>query len=137
MSSTSNEPNGQIKVLTRQTYENLKPDGIDANTLYFVIEAGTETDICLSLYVGLSKCSDVVNLNELLGFTSAQTSIDLTPYFDENDIPVKDIMATNKIYFWQDANLGVVRAYIRSTIEDVVMPLYGTPMWEQLPEPNP
>lgn len=126
MISLPNTESGTIKIVTRNTYDAKKEQGqIDATTIYFVLENATGAENYLTLYVGLRKQSDLACLND---FT------DLVEVFDENQIPVKDLLAREKIYYWEDVDSGVFRAYIRSSVEghDEVLPLYGTPLWEAI-----
>ena len=130
--ATSNE-SGTIMVIGRDTYDRRKEEGgIDADTIYFVIENAAHSELYLSLYVGLSKQSDIASLNQITGFMSRESSIDLTDFFDENDIPVKDILSTEKIYYWEDFDLNAFKAYIKSAITGEVLPLYGTPIWQTI-----
>lgn len=120
-------------VIGRDTYNRRKEEGgIDADTIYFVIENAAHSELYLSLYVGLSKQSDIVSLNQIIGFTSRDSSINLTDFFDQSDIPVKDILDTEKIYYWEDFNLNAFKAYLKSSITGDVLPLYGTPIWQTI-----
>ena len=129
----ANESYNAIKVVTRATYNNKSASGeIDASTIYFVIEDAASSELYLSLYVGTSRQADIVDLNNMMGFTDADSSQNLTDLFGENDIPTKDMLTTDKLYYWQDLNLDVVKAYIKSRITGEVLPLYGTPVWETI-----
>lgn len=120
-------------VIGRDTYNRRKEEGgIDADTIYFVIENAAHSELYLSLYVGLSKQSDIASLNQITGFTSQDSSINLTDFFDQNNIPVKDILCTEKIYYWEDFNLNAFKAYLKSSITGDVLPLYGTPIWQTI-----
>lgn len=121
-----NAESGTIKIVTRDTYDAKSQQGqIDATTIYFVLENATGAEHCLSLYVGTRKQSDLACLND---FT------DLVTVFDENQIPAKDLLSREKLYYWEDTENGVFRAFIRSSVEghDEVLPLYGTPLWESI-----
>lgn len=126
MISVPNTESGTIKIVTRNTYDaKLQQGQIDATTIYFVLENSTGSENYLTLYVGTRKQSDMACLN---------TITELAELFDENQIPVKDLLSREKLYYWEDVDRGVFRAFIRSSIEghDEVLPLYGTPLWEAI-----
>ena len=127
------EEYGKIILLSRNTYDTRKAEGeIDSDTIYFVLENSTHSENYLSLYVGLARQTDIVSLNQLIGFDNVEDSVDLTEFFDENDIPIKDLLTPDKIYYWQDFDLNVFKAYIRSSITGETLPLYGTPVWQTI-----
>lgn len=129
MISVPNTESGTIKIVTRNTYDAKLQEGqIDDTTVYLVLENSTGSENYLTFYVGTRKQSDMACLNDIT---------DLTQLFDENQIPVKDFLSKEKLYYWEDVDSGVFRAFIRSSVKghDEVLPLYGTPLWESIGNP--
>ena len=57
-----------IKIVNRSTYEERKQSGdIDGSTIYFVVEdTGEDAENCLTLYVGMDKQTDIIEIQDIL-----------------------------------------------------------------------
>lgn len=132
-SSEINDVPQGIFILTRNTYDNWVEDNkIDPTSAYFVIENVTDADKYLSLYVGTSRQTDIVNLNTITGFTDAASISSIQQFIQESSAPIKNLLTTNKIYYWEDTDLHVMRAYMLGEITKELIPLYNEPIWEKL-----
>lgn len=113
---------GKIKIVTIATYDN--PSYVkESDTVYFVIEGATASQKYLSLYVGTDKQTDILNIQDLV---SAGIVV------DPEELPPGIIKIKDKLYYIEDTDLNVFRAYIKSNNSNELIPLYGTPIWETL-----
>lgn len=122
-----------IEVINRATYDDRKNKNLIKNdVVYFVVENVTDANRYLSLYVGLDKQTDVVSLNTLTGYTTAQTIEALQQLVGVGTTSPSTITTTDKIYYWEDVDLDVFRAYLRSTRANTLLPVYSNPIWETI-----
>lgn len=120
-----------LNVITRETYENRKSAGTLDDVVYFVLEPTSGAGDILSLYVGLRHQTDLINLNKSEEYYANGTyAYDFSTQF--TDIPINKIAVEDKLYLWEDHNLGVAKIFIHSAIDGTTMPLYGNPVWETL-----
>ena len=122
--------NGSIKVVTRSTYDNLPT--IENDTLYFVLEIGADADSYLSLYMGSRKQSDIADLNSILDLNTIDINGSNEDIFNSSYIPSKDLLTTNKLYYWLDENINAYKVFIKNPNNDEVLTLYSSPVWEEL-----
>ena len=114
-----------IKIVTRSTYDN--DDYIKySDIVYFVLEPVSNGKRYLSLYLGTDKQTDIIDIADLLG--NANNTL---PNMSEDNIPTNLINTINKLYYWEDTNLGVYKGYIKNS-DNNILPLYGTPVWEAI-----
>lgn len=114
---------GKIKVVTRATYDN--PSYVkESDTVYFVIEGSSNSQAYLTLYVGTDKQTDIINIKDF------ETIGELS---NPNNFPSNIVTIADKIYYIEDTDLNVFKAYMKSsTVNNELIPLYGTPVWESL-----
>lgn len=113
-----------IKVLSRETYDNRVISGeIEDNVIYFVVEPtnGDDAPDCLSLYVGLRRQTDIIDLKNL-PFDVSQP----------NQLAIDDITIPNKLYFLQDDDKGTVRLFIKNNLASSILPVEGSVLWESI-----
>ena len=122
--------NGNIKVVTRSTYDNLPT--VENDTLYFVLEIGADADSYLSLYMGSRKQSDIADLNSILDINTIDINGNSEDIFNSSYIPSNDLLTTNKLYYWLDENINAYKIFIKNPNNDEVLTLYSSPVWEEL-----
>jgi len=115
----------KIKLVTRSTYDNPQYTK-ESDIVYFVLEPVANGKRYLSLYLGTDKQTDIINIADLLGNAN-----NILPGLTEDVIPTNLITAINKLYYWEDTNLGVYKGYIKNSNNNI-LPLYGTPVWEAI-----
>ena len=127
----TNDPN--IIILSRTSYDNrVAQHLIDPKTLYFVIEDVTDANKYLSLYVGEAKQTDIISLNELTRFVDKTTIEALQAFILGSGAPAKNLLTTDKIYYWEDTDLNVMRAFMKGKISGEIIPIYTEPVWEPI-----
>lgn len=127
----ADETKSGIIICTRNTYNNRKDAGeLDPTTVYFVIENVTDAEQYLSLYVGEAKQTDVVSLNSLTAFTDKTTIEAIQQFIQSSGAPAKNLLTKDKIYYWEDTSLNVMRLFMRGT--DNIIPIYSEPLWEDI-----
>jgi hypothetical protein len=120
---------GKIKIITRATYDDSSYT-IEDDVIYFVLEnLGTNAKKYMSLYVGNAKQTDIISIEELLA--NANPPLSPEDIHTEDDIPPTLLTAINKLYYWEDTNLGVYKGFIKNSNNEI-LPLYGTPIWESI-----
>lgn len=134
VTTTENEePRKGIFIMGRNTYDNLVSDGkIDPTSIYFVQEDVTDSDKYLSLYVGLNRQTDIAYLNELTGFTDVTTINALQQLIFNSGTPPTNLLTTDKIYYWEDTEVHIFRAFIKSKINGSVLPIGSDPVWTEI-----
>ena len=134
VTTTENEePRKGIFIMGRNTYDNLvAAGGIDPTSIYFIQEDVTDSDKYLSLYVGLNRQTDIAYLNELTGFTDATTINALQQLIFNSGTPPTNLLTTDKIYYWEDTEVHIFRAFIKSKIDGSVLPIGSDPVWTEI-----
>jgi len=131
--TNENVPKAGIIICSRTTYENRKHAGeLNPTTVYFVIEDVTDADKCVSLYLGESRQTDIVSLNLLTNFVDKTTIEAIQEYILGSGAPAKDLLTTNKIYYWEDTEMNVMRAFMKSNTTGEIYPIYNEPVWEDI-----
>lgn len=125
----------QVKVVTRATYDNRETEGTnDDYTMYFIKEPSDNYAEYVSLALGSSKQSDIININSMLGL-KADNAAEIQEYqFDYNTLNSEQFKIPEKVYIYEDPNLGVAKAFVYSPVCEggTFIPLYGAPIWEEL-----
>lgn len=113
-----------VIILNRTTYDAKKQAGeILSNTIYIVQEISLNSETFLSMYLGLNRQTDLIDLDEYVNPQNQEIDLNLLQL--PNVFPT-----TGKIYTVTDTINDVVRAY--SALDDgTLVPLYGTPVWEE------
>ena len=120
----------KVVVLTRGTYESRKSNNeIKDNELYFVKENTTTSSNLLSLYIGLAKQTDLVSINDIIGYNNIEFA--LNHKLTEDDLMKYVAEVDDKIMYYINPNLNVVELYMYSKEVDRFIPLAGNISWEE------
>lgn len=125
----------QVKVVTRATYNNREVEGTnDDYTMYLIKEPSNDYAEYLSLALGSSRQTDIININSMLGLKSANAAEIQEYQFDHNTLNSEQFKIPEKVYIYEDPNLGVARAFVYSPVCEggTLIPLYGALIWEEL-----
>ena len=124
--TTETEDTRTVKIVTRATYNNRKESGdINSNYLYIVLENTNSSALCMSMYLGLGRITDVISLNDI---NEGENFVN----GDYSNLPLPNILAIrDKIYTYIDDDLNVVRAYMyKPSDPHTLIPFYGELVWQ-------
>lgn len=120
----------QVNVLTDDTYQDRKIKGeLRDDTIYFVREAGAHGSHYMSLYVGATRQTDVVCLNNM-GFDSNPQIDDVT--FTTAKLNETDARVDNKIFYYENRDTKNAEPYVYSKVLQRFIPMTSLIMWEEI-----
>lgn len=112
----------KIKIVGRATFDLWlanPTEYIDETTVYFIIEPSSTSSNCLSLYVGTSRQTDMINLPNNIDIDNIPTTIGALP---------------NKLYYSVNELTETVKLFIKSTSsqDTNLYPIEGNIIWQSI-----